>query len=152
EKAAISQLSKIGVLTDVGYPEKTNAAFYYNGLVRLGAGDDVVFSRISWDPSIVAHEISHGVIDQISRLPFEGEGGSVNEGFADTLTTFFLESPRLGENSYKMAPFKRTVEAKVHWSHRNGGLYHDSALVSGLFWEMRTKLDSAKTLKLVMNV
>ncbi len=143
-------LPKIGIVTQVGYPEKTNTAFYYDGLIRIGVGDDLVFSRLAWDPSIVAHEMAHGLIDQIAKLPFEGEGGSLNEGFADTLATFFLESPHLGESSYKKGPYKRTVGTEMHWNQRNGGLYHDSAVVSSLFWTLRKSLGAEKALSLAM--
>lgn len=148
KKSLINGPFKLGILAHVGYPEKTNTAFYFNGLIRLGSGDDVTFTKIPWDPSIVMHEVSHAVIDRVARLPFQGEGGSVNEGFADVFTTFLLESPLLGENAYKLAPFKRAVDVPVYLSQKNGGLYHDSAIVSTFFWSLKKEIGSDKALLL----
>src|SRR5690606_1502757 len=91
-KLTLKKPLKVSILAHVGYPDKTNAAFYYKGQVRLGSGDDVTFSLIPLDPSIVMHEVSHVLIDELARLPFQGEGGSINEGFADVFTTFYLNS------------------------------------------------------------
>jgi hypothetical protein len=143
---------KIALITNMGYPEKTNTAFYFRGQVRLGTGDDVTYRNIAWDPSIVMHEVSHALIDALSRLPFQGEGGSINEGFADTITTFYLESPYLGENSYKKADYKRSVEPILSLNDKNGGLYHDSAIVSSFFWELKNTIGSEKTLQLVVKI
>lgn len=138
----------VGLLTHVGYPERTNTAFYFKGQVRLGTGDDISFSKILWDPSIVMHEVSHAVIDYLARLPFQGEGGSINEGFADVFTTFFLDSPLLGDNAYKAGPYKRSVEPTVKLNEKNGGLYHDSAIVSSFFWKLKNTWDADKALQL----
>lgn len=143
---------KVTILTQVGYPEKTNTAFYYQGLIRLGAGDDESFAKIAWDPSIVMHEVAHAVIDQVSQLPFDGEGGSINEGFADTLTTYHLDSPYLADNAFKLADFRRNVESKVRLSEKTGGLYHDSAIVSSLFWELKRQIGKEKSLQLAIKV
>lgn len=149
-KLSIQGPLKIGILTQMGYPEKTNTAFYFNGSIRLGSGDEEVFSRIPWDPSIVMHEVSHAVIDALSRLPFQGEGGSLNEGFADVFTTFYLESPNLGENAYKLAAFKRTVSVPVRLPEKNAGLYHDSAIVSSFFWHLKNQVGADKALQLAL--
>lgn len=152
EKWAVDIGSNVNIVTQVGFPEKTNAAFYYNEKIRLGTGDDVVFSKIYLDPSIVMHETSHFVIDHLARLPFTGEGGSLNEGFADVFTTFFLNSPRLGEVSYKKAAYVRTVDTKLTLKEKNGGLYHDSAVVSGFFWSLRSLIGEEATLQLTLRV
>ena len=128
---------QVNVVTHVGFPNKTNAAYYYHGEVRLGEGDDQVFSRILYDQSIVTHEFGHAIIDSLAGLPFEGEGGSINEGFADFLACSHLGSPYLGEVAYKKGPYKRTVDNTLKLSESNGGLYHDSGIVSGTLWEIR---------------
>lgn len=128
----------------VGFPEKTNAAFYYQGKIRLGAGDDLVYSKIPQDPSIVSHEIFHALIETLSRLPFQGEGGSLNEAFADFFTSQMLGRPGLGESSYLQAPYKRSVANEKKWSDRTGALYGDSLIVSGLLWELSQNISSIK--------
>ncbi|WP_374032301.1 hypothetical protein [Bdellovibrio bacteriovorus] len=136
----------------VGYPEKTNSAFYYQGKIRLGQGDGEFYQNIPRDPSIVVHESAHAVIDVLAKLPFEGEGGSLNEGFADYFTAMQLGSPRMGEASYKKAPFRRTVLNDLTVADRNGGLYHDSGIVSGTLWEISEQLGFKKGLDFSMAV
>lgn len=145
-------LGRINITTQLGFPEKTNAAFYFQNQIRLGQGDNETYSHIAWDPSIVMHETSHALIDAIAHLPFQGEGGSINEGYADIFTTFYLESPLLGENSYLLGPYKRTVDQGLKLSEKNGGLYHDSAIVSGFFWNLKKHIGAEITLQLAIRV
>lgn len=134
----------------VGSPEKTNSAFYYQGKIRLGQGDDEVYARIPHDASIVIHESVHAVIDSIARLPFEGEGGSLNEGFADFFTAVQLGSPHMGEVAYLKGPFRRTLLNDLKVSDKSGGLYHDSGIVSGLLWELSTQFGMEKGMRIGM--
>lgn len=139
---------QLEVAVHVGFPEKTNSAFYFQNKIRLGAGDDVAYAKIAQDPSIITHESFHYLIDHIAGLPYEGEGGSLNEGFSDFLTATALENPKLAETAYLKGPFKRTVEINRKLSEKNGGLYHDSLIISGLFWEISQKVGREATLKL----
>lgn len=122
--------------THVGYPEKTNSAFYYQGKIRLGTGDDEYYKKIAQDPSIVIHETTHALIDSVIGLPFQGEGGSINEGLCDFITALILENPKMAEASYMKGPYKRILTTKIGFSEKNGGLYHDSLIVSGVLWEL----------------
>jgi hypothetical protein len=100
------------------------------------------------DPSVVYHESFHALVDGLAHLPFENEGGSMNEGFADFFTCVALNRPYLGEASYVKAPYKRSLTTLVRLDEKTGGLYHDSAIVSGLFWEIKEKLNTEKSLLL----
>ncbi|MBK9323542.1 MAG: hypothetical protein IPM97_11475 [Bdellovibrionaceae bacterium] len=126
--------------TQKGYPEKTNTAFYFQQRIRLGEGDGEVFDRIPMDPSIVTHESLHAVIESVAGLPYDKQGGSLNEAFADFFTAVQLANPKMGETSYKKAPFKRTIENDLKLQDVNDKLYHDSGIVSGLLWGMYKKL------------
>lgn len=139
---------KIEAVVHVGFPEKTNSAFYFQNKIRLGRGDDVTYSNIMHDASIVYHESFHALIDQLAHLPYEGEGGSLNEGFADFFTCLITERPFLGESSYLMGPFKRSLQIMRRLDEKNEGLYHDSQIFSSLLWEIKEKIsfDKAKTL------
>jgi Zn-dependent metalloprotease len=128
----------------LGYPDKTNSAFYYQNRIRLGKGDDVVYSNIPQDPSIVFHESFHALVDGMARLPFEGEGGSLNEAYADFLTALLLNRPYLAESSYLKGSYKRNLNTLTKLEEKNGGLYHDSIIVSGLLWEVKEKLGAEK--------
>lgn len=132
----------------VGFPEKTNSAFYYQGKIRLGAGDDEVYSHLAQDPSVVVHESVHALVDSIAGLPFEGEGGSLNEGFADFFTAAQLNNPNMGEASYLKGPFRRSVVTALALSDKNGGLYHDSGIVSGTLWDLKEQFGSQKGIRI----
>jgi hypothetical protein len=138
----------LDVEVNVGAPDKTNTAFYYGGKVRLGTGDDVVYSKIPWDPSIVTHESSHFVIDLLAHLPFQGEGGSLNEAYADYFAATLLDNPRLAEASYLQGSYKRRIDEAKKYSSKNGGLYNDSLIVSSLLWDINQKFTTQKGLAL----
>lgn len=124
----------------MGAPDKTNAAFYYQNKIRLGKGDERTYSNIPQDPSIVIHESVHAVIDAIAGLPFEGEGGSLNEGFADFFTALQINSPHMGGVAYLKGPYRRSIENSLSVAERTGALYHDSGIISGTLWELRKVL------------
>lgn len=128
----------------IGFPDKTNAAFYYNGKIRLGAGDDIIYSKIPQDPSIVSHEVFHSLVETLSHLPYEGEGGSLNEAFADFFTSQLLGRPELGDSAFLQGPYKRSLVNEKKWSERNGALYGDSLIISGLMWSLGRQIPSEK--------
>lgn len=136
----VSLPERVDAVVYMGFPEKTNSAFYYQNKIRFGKGDDAVYANIVSDPSIVYHETFHALIDNLAHLPFEGEGGSINEGFADFFACLITERPYLGEASYLKGPFKRNLMLITKLDEKNGGLYHDSSIVSSLFWELKEKL------------
>ncbi len=140
------------VVVHVGFPERTNTAFYYQNKIRLGSGDDQAYTNIPHDPTIVSHESFHYLIDHVAGLPYEGEGGSLNEAFADFFTCILYGRPRLAETAYLKAPFKRTLENDFKLSDKNGGLYHDSLIVSGLLWDVSKKIGADKTQVLAFEV
>jgi Zn-dependent metalloprotease len=128
-----------------GYPEKTNTAFYYKGQVRIGDGDGVSYQAIPRDPSIVTHEVIHSIIESLSGMGTESETGSLNEGFADFLTAAIWDNPTMGHTAFKKGPYKRTVSNTITLAEKNGGLYHDSGILSGTFWEIRYTLGTEKS-------
>ncbi len=136
--------SQIEAVVHVGFPEKTNSAFYFRNKIRLGGGDDVTYSNLMHDPSIVYHESFHALIDQLAHLPFEGEGGSLNEAFADFFTCLLTERPYLGDSSFLKGPYKRTLQLNRRLDEKNGGLYHDSQIFSSLLWELKEKISIEK--------
>ncbi len=131
---------RLEVETQKGFPQKTNTAFYFQHKIRLGDGDDQTYARIPLDPSIVLHESVHAVVEAVAGLPYEGEGGSLNEAFADYFAATQLDNPRMGEASYRKEAFKRSLQNDGKKDQKNGGLYHDSLLVSGWLWNIRTVL------------
>jgi len=137
-------------VNDGGVSPGENTAYFFESMIHLGAGDGKTYKTIARDPSIVAHETSHAFIESITPLPTQGEGGSLNEAFADFFATTILSNPRLGEVAYVPGPYKRTLEVSTSYSERNGGLYHDSQIVSGTLWSLRPILGPEKTFDLAL--
>jgi hypothetical protein len=144
--------SKLQIETQVGYPQKTNTMFYYDGRVRLGSGDGISFDQVMKDPSIVMHEAAHFFIDQMAGLPFQGEGGSINEGLADALAAIHLKSPFMGEASYKKQLYKRSLDNHLRVQDRTGKLYADSLIVSGTFWKMYQSYGQESTQQVIFYI
>jgi hypothetical protein len=142
---------QLNIKTHIGGTKPTNAAFYYQGNIRLGDGDGVVYQNIPRDPSIVSHEVAHAYIDAVASLPFEGEGGSLNEAFADFFTALRLNNPRMAEYSYLRDYYKRNLENELRADRDfQGKRYGDSLVVSGLLWSLRESLGVEKSGDLAM--
>ncbi|MBC7466645.1 MAG: hypothetical protein H7256_11695 [Bdellovibrio sp.] len=144
----IKNLQPLEAVVHIGYPEKTNSAFYYQGRIRVGAGDGITYDHIPKDPSIVIHESVHSVIEQVAGLPYEGAGGSLNEAFADFFTAVQLQNQNLGEVSFLKGSYKRSLDTVVLLSQANAGLYHDSLIVSGFLWQLQKEVDKNKVTQL----
>lgn len=135
-----------------GTQSPRNTACYYFNIVRLGVGDGKTYHNLMRDPSVVMHEVSHAMIEAVSHLPTQDEGGSINEGFADFFAADIIDSPRMGEVSYVPGPYKRNIDNLAVLKEKNGGLYHDSLIVSGTLWEIRKVLGSPKGLTFSLKV
>ncbi|TDE17342.1 M4 family metallopeptidase [Dyadobacter psychrotolerans] len=48
-----------------------------------GDGDTIFFDSFTRDIDIIAHELTHGVIDYSAKLEYKFESGALNESFAD---------------------------------------------------------------------
>lgn len=64
-------------------------AFWWKDQLILGVGDGKLFSRDGFTKSIdvLAHEMSHGIIENVSPLKYWGEPGAINEHLADVIGT-----------------------------------------------------------------
>jgi hypothetical protein len=58
----------------------------------------------------------------------------------------------MGEVSYVPGPYRRSVENEVKLSDKNGGLYHDSGIVSGVLWELYKKVGTEKSIDLALKL
>jgi Zn-dependent metalloprotease len=63
----------------VGYDN----AFWDGRQMVYGDGDGVIFQRFTRSVDVVAHELTHGVVQYTSGLEYQGEPGALNEHFAD---------------------------------------------------------------------
>ncbi|MFN7727717.1 MAG: hypothetical protein ACK5P7_01030 [Bdellovibrio sp.] len=141
---------RVEVETSMGYPQKTNAAFTYNNQIRLGDGDSQIYQNIPNDPTVVIHEVAHILNSVIAHLPNQGEGGSLNEGFADFFTASYLNTPLMGSYSFKQGSARRNLEDVVNYKDKSGSLYGDSKIVSGTLWQIRKELGADVSQKLAL--
>jgi Zn-dependent metalloprotease len=56
-----------------------------------GDGDSQYFLRFTGSLSIVAHELSHGIIAFTSNLHYDGESGALNESFCDVMGALVVQ-------------------------------------------------------------
>ena len=60
-----------------------NNAFWVDNQMAYGDGDGIVFRRFTSSLDIIAHELTHGVIEYSANLKYEKEPGALNESFSD---------------------------------------------------------------------
>ena len=58
-------------------------AFWDGRQMVYGDGDGVIFTRFTKSVDVVAHELTHGVVQYTSGLEYYAESGALNEHFAD---------------------------------------------------------------------
>lgn len=138
----------IEVKVHVGAPRKTNTAFYYDRKVRIGDGDGETYKNLPRDPTVVSHEIAHAFVQLISGLPFEGEGGSLNEAFADYYSAEINNQPHMADYAFVPGPYRRTLMNDMTTQDLSGGLYNDSLVVSGTLWDLRNVVGPKKSTEL----
>lgn len=69
----------------VHYGVRFNNAFWTGHRMVYGDGDGAPFTRFTKDLDIIAHELSHGVIQYEANLDYEFQPGALHESFADVL-------------------------------------------------------------------
>lgn len=135
-------LYQVEIKVQVG--DHSNAAYYFSNRIRVGQGDGVKYQNLAQDPSVIMHEVGHALVDRYSGLPSDGEGGSLNEAFADYFAATISDNARLGESSYLAGPFVRTLANNLRAPNDLGtGLYRSSQVVSGSLWDLRCALGQA---------
>ena len=137
----LSRFPRLVVEVNLNADPPANSAFYYDHKVYLGRGDGVVWKDIPLDPTIVVHEAMHALVDEYASLPSGGQGGSINESYADYFAASFLNEPRMGVHSYLRRPYKRTLVNRLRaFEDFKGKKYHDSKVISGTMWQIRSEL------------
>lgn len=134
----------LDIKVHMGAPQKTNTAFYYDKKIRLGSGDGVTYQHLSRDPTVVSHEVGHAIIHRLSGLPFEGDGGSINEGFADYFSAEITGESQMGTYSYLPGPYVRNIDNQMTYDQlREQGMYANSLLISGTLWDLHKQFGSS---------
>jgi bacillolysin len=127
------------------------------GFVLVTPNGDVSVDYLSGALDIVAHEITHGVLEYTSNLDFSGESGALNEAFCDIIGTsveFFFQQAGGGRQRAEyliaedvLAPAAArsmaapaTLSQPDHYSQRfrgtgdNGGVHINSGIPNHAFY------------------
>lgn len=104
----------------VHYGSKYANAFWNGQEMAYGDGDGTAFSHFAQDPSVIFHEMGHGIVQFHNKnggLNYSGESGALNESFADinAVTVMQYQNNTTVENAARdmwligakcMVPFK----------------------------------------------
>ena len=74
--------SGLKLIATVNHRRKFNNAFWDGGQMAYGNGVGVLFKTFT-EPSVIAHEMSHGIVQFSGGLVYQGQSGALNESFAD---------------------------------------------------------------------
>lgn len=103
--------AKGSVLTAVHYGEDYDNAFWNGTWMVFGDGGRRFHNLVAC-VDVVAHEMTHGVIDHAANLAYENESGALNESFADVFGVLAANDGNwtVGEGCVKVAPgFMRSL-------------------------------------------
>lgn len=87
----------------VHYGEDYDNAFWDGERMVFGDGDGEVFVGFANSPSVIGHELSHGVIQHTANLAYRNQSGALNESIADVfgaLTEQYLGQQTADEASW----------------------------------------------------
>jgi Zn-dependent metalloprotease len=70
------------MVQSVHHRRKYNNAFWDGTQMAYGDGDGEIFQTFT-ELSVIAHEISHGVVQHSGGLIYQGQSGALNESYAD---------------------------------------------------------------------
>ena len=71
-------------------------AFWNGERMVFGDGDGEIFTGFTGSLSVIAHELSHGVIEDEGGLVYRGQSGALNESIADVFGAL-VEQHHLGQ-------------------------------------------------------
>ena len=67
----------------VHYGQTYDNAFWDGERMVFGDGDGQVFNRFTISPSVIGHELTHGVTQFTANLEYQGQSGALNESISD---------------------------------------------------------------------
>lgn len=67
----------------VHYGRDYDNAFWNGQRMVFGDGDGQLFNRFTISPSVIGHELTHGVIQYTTNLVYRGQSGALNESVSD---------------------------------------------------------------------
>ncbi len=128
------------MIATVGYGTNYCNAFYDGRDIAFGDG---IPSRgcgnLALDSDIIYHEYMHGVTDRIIYLPYSGQSGAIDEALSDYYGCSFNGNPIQGEGTFSGGA-RRLDNSMKYPDDWEGEVHHDSMIISGAFWEVRSAL------------
>lgn len=87
--------------SSVRYGHLKTGAEWMGGLnwIRLGGGDQYVYKPVTKSLAIVAHELTHGLIDYTAGWSQEGAQGSLGEHFCDVIGSMVKQVKKGGQTA-----------------------------------------------------
>jgi Zn-dependent metalloprotease len=76
----------MSLISSVHYGRRINNAFFNGEQMLYGDGDGQIFISFTKALDVVAHELTHGVIQYTSNLEYQDQPGALNESFADVMS------------------------------------------------------------------
>ena len=67
----------------VHYGKEYDNAFWDGERMVFGDGDGQIFNRFTISPSVIGHELTHGVTQFTANLEYQGQSGALNESISD---------------------------------------------------------------------
>lgn len=81
----------MSLISSVHFGSRYNNAFWNGGQMTYGDGDGAIFIRFTKGLDVVAHELTHGVVEHTSNLEYLNESGALNEHFADAMSALIKQ-------------------------------------------------------------
>ncbi len=73
----------------VNFAQNYNNAFWNGQMMVFGNGDGSAFSDLAGGIDVMAHEMTHGVVENSANLVYENQPGALNESFADVFGVLY---------------------------------------------------------------
>lgn len=151
---ALTSLDK-PMITSVNYPSECNAFYDQSQLGFTFFGASTTCNNIASVADVVYHEFGHRVnharYSQVGNNNRSMTDGSLNEGFADIISAFKGDDPRIGLGFYKSSPTKvlRNVDNTNKWPKNiSSDGHYNGLIVAGAFWDLRKTMGLAETERL----
>lgn len=124
----------MALLGTVHYGRHYENAFWDGSQMVFGDGDGEVFNRFTRSLEVVAHELTHGVIERDASLTYQGQSGALNESFADvfgSLVKQYVRGQTVEEADWLIGAelFTDRVNGRAMRSMSNPGSAYDDPLL-----------------------
>jgi len=129
-------------------------AFWDGEGINFGEGDSSFLRNLALFCDVVYHEYQHGVTHHIypgSMLPYTGESGALDEGWADFFGCDITSDSMTGDGDLVIGePWMRNLDNTLRvpddWA---GEVHDDGRIVGGAMWDLREALGSSLTMHLI---